>query len=289
MAHMQISTETSTWLLQAKEFLDEARRLRPGPARNELRQVAKVLRELAKLEEHLAVLFRDAANLNLQLCELKRLRDRVRQAQRRARKSQRTNLTGTLEEWLAARRHAKNPGEGTLHRLARGESPLTRSLRGHPPPPGEGEVGQWTNRFNQNSSSSRRPLQTAHTASPDSPPEMRPETCRSSGIAVTRDRAVFIEKISSTCCRMVPWHSHAAAASRDRSISIWPRRSDLIAPDARRLRISSVTVVRRTPSICDSACWVSGRTSWSIWSRSWSNQRAMRARTGCSALQAEPS
>ena len=50
MAHMQISTETSTWLLQAKEFLDEARRLRPGPARNELRQVAKVLRELAKLE-----------------------------------------------------------------------------------------------------------------------------------------------------------------------------------------------------------------------------------------------
>jgi len=51
MAHMQISTETSTWLLQAKDFLVEARRLKPGPARNELRQVAKVLRELAKLEE----------------------------------------------------------------------------------------------------------------------------------------------------------------------------------------------------------------------------------------------
>src|SRR6266478_8488744 len=50
MAHMQISTETSTWLLQAKDFLVEARRLKPGPARNELRQVAKVLRELAKLE-----------------------------------------------------------------------------------------------------------------------------------------------------------------------------------------------------------------------------------------------
>jgi len=50
MAHMQISTETSTWLLQAKEFLDDARRLKPGPARNELRQVAKELRELAKLE-----------------------------------------------------------------------------------------------------------------------------------------------------------------------------------------------------------------------------------------------
>ena len=28
----------------------EARRLKPGPARNELRQTAKVLRELAKLE-----------------------------------------------------------------------------------------------------------------------------------------------------------------------------------------------------------------------------------------------
>jgi hypothetical protein len=50
MAHMQISTEISTWLLQAKEFLDEARRLKPGAARNELRQVAKELRELAKFE-----------------------------------------------------------------------------------------------------------------------------------------------------------------------------------------------------------------------------------------------
>jgi hypothetical protein len=50
MAHIQISTESPTWLLQAKDFLDEARRLKPGAARNELRQVAKVLRELAKLE-----------------------------------------------------------------------------------------------------------------------------------------------------------------------------------------------------------------------------------------------
>ena len=50
MAQMQISTETPTWLLQAKDFLVEALRLKPGPARNELRQVAKVLRELAKLE-----------------------------------------------------------------------------------------------------------------------------------------------------------------------------------------------------------------------------------------------
>jgi hypothetical protein len=47
---MQISAETSAWLLQAKEFLDDARRLRPGPARNELRQVAKELRQLAKFE-----------------------------------------------------------------------------------------------------------------------------------------------------------------------------------------------------------------------------------------------
>ena len=50
MARMEISTETSTWLLQAKDFLEEARRLKPGPARNERRQTAKVLRELAKLE-----------------------------------------------------------------------------------------------------------------------------------------------------------------------------------------------------------------------------------------------
>jgi hypothetical protein len=50
MARVQISTETSAWLLQAKDFLDEARRLKPGPERNELRQTAKVLREIAKLE-----------------------------------------------------------------------------------------------------------------------------------------------------------------------------------------------------------------------------------------------
>jgi len=50
MAHVEISSETSSWLLQAKDFLEEARRLKPGPARNELRQTAKVLHELAKLE-----------------------------------------------------------------------------------------------------------------------------------------------------------------------------------------------------------------------------------------------
>jgi len=76
--------------------------------------------------------------------------------------------------------------------------------------------------------------------------------------------AVFIEKIPSTSRRIVPWHSHAAAVSRDRSISICPRRSDLIAPDARGLRIRSVTVVRRTPRICDSASWVSGSSSLSM-------------------------
>ena len=50
MPHTQISTETSAWLLQAKDFLEQARRLRPGRRRNELRQVARVLRELAELE-----------------------------------------------------------------------------------------------------------------------------------------------------------------------------------------------------------------------------------------------
>jgi hypothetical protein len=50
MSRCQISTETSAWLLQAKDLLDEARRLRPGPKRNDLREVAKTLREIAKLE-----------------------------------------------------------------------------------------------------------------------------------------------------------------------------------------------------------------------------------------------
>jgi hypothetical protein len=50
MARMQIPTETSTWLLQARDFLREARRLNPGPERNDLRQTAKVLREIARLE-----------------------------------------------------------------------------------------------------------------------------------------------------------------------------------------------------------------------------------------------
>jgi hypothetical protein len=50
MSRCQISTETSAWLLQAKDLLDEARRLRPGPKRNELREVAKTMREIAKLE-----------------------------------------------------------------------------------------------------------------------------------------------------------------------------------------------------------------------------------------------
>lgn len=49
----QVSSEASSWLLQAKAFLEDARRLRPGPARNELREVAKVLREIARLEAQL--------------------------------------------------------------------------------------------------------------------------------------------------------------------------------------------------------------------------------------------
>ena len=50
MPRIRISNETSTWLLQAKDILDEARRLKPGPERKELRETAKVLREIAKLE-----------------------------------------------------------------------------------------------------------------------------------------------------------------------------------------------------------------------------------------------
>lgn len=50
MARAQSAADPSSWLLQAKAFLDDARRLRPGPARNELREVAKVLREIARLE-----------------------------------------------------------------------------------------------------------------------------------------------------------------------------------------------------------------------------------------------
>ena len=50
MTRMQIPIETSSWLMQAKDFLYEARRLKPGPERNDLRQTAKVLRELARLE-----------------------------------------------------------------------------------------------------------------------------------------------------------------------------------------------------------------------------------------------
>ncbi|HTO62546.1 MAG TPA: hypothetical protein VMM15_14955 [Bradyrhizobium sp.] len=49
MTHMQ-GFETSTWLMQAREFLVEARRLKPGVERNELREIAAVLRELARLE-----------------------------------------------------------------------------------------------------------------------------------------------------------------------------------------------------------------------------------------------
>ena len=50
MARLQIPIETSSWLMQAKDFLYEARRLKPGPERNDLRQTAKVLREIARLD-----------------------------------------------------------------------------------------------------------------------------------------------------------------------------------------------------------------------------------------------
>jgi hypothetical protein len=50
MENIQVSTETCALLLQARDFLVEARRLKPGPARNELREVAKVLREIARVD-----------------------------------------------------------------------------------------------------------------------------------------------------------------------------------------------------------------------------------------------
>jgi hypothetical protein len=50
MPRTETSSEISIWLLQAKDILDEARRLKPGPERKELRQTAKVLLEIAKFE-----------------------------------------------------------------------------------------------------------------------------------------------------------------------------------------------------------------------------------------------
>jgi hypothetical protein len=50
MAYIQVSAEACDLIVQARDFLAEARRLKPGPARNELRQVAKVLREIAEDE-----------------------------------------------------------------------------------------------------------------------------------------------------------------------------------------------------------------------------------------------
>ena len=50
MQRLQDPDETSTWLLQARDIIDEARRLKPGPERRELLETAKVLREIARLE-----------------------------------------------------------------------------------------------------------------------------------------------------------------------------------------------------------------------------------------------
>jgi hypothetical protein len=50
MERLQNTDETSTWLLQARDILDEARRLKPGPERDELLETAKVLREIARQE-----------------------------------------------------------------------------------------------------------------------------------------------------------------------------------------------------------------------------------------------
>ena len=47
---MRLMTAPTHLLLRAAEALRRARRLKPGPQRNELRQVARMLRELARLD-----------------------------------------------------------------------------------------------------------------------------------------------------------------------------------------------------------------------------------------------
>ena len=63
MAQAQ-DNQASSWLLPAKAFLDDARRLRPGPARDELREVARALREIARLETRLETQSGFAADLD---------------------------------------------------------------------------------------------------------------------------------------------------------------------------------------------------------------------------------
>jgi hypothetical protein len=62
---------------------------------------------------------------------------------------------------------------------------------------------------------------------------------------------------------MTLWHSHAAAASRGRiDLDLAPP----IGPDrSTRAQLAHQERHGRTshPSICESACWVSGSTSWS--------------------------
>jgi len=53
MAHMPISPGNTIVLLQAQDFLVEARRLKPGLERSAFREFAKVFRELAKVESNL--------------------------------------------------------------------------------------------------------------------------------------------------------------------------------------------------------------------------------------------
>ncbi len=63
MSRSQISSQTSDWLLRADKLLAEARRLRPGRRRSEMREVAKAMRELAPQLAQLEARFQSALDL----------------------------------------------------------------------------------------------------------------------------------------------------------------------------------------------------------------------------------
>ncbi|WP_024512310.1 hypothetical protein [Bradyrhizobium sp. ARR65] len=69
MAQMQRLSEASPLLLQAMDFLREARRLKPGPERNELREVARELRDLARSEAQSALMLDQALDIPLGAAE----------------------------------------------------------------------------------------------------------------------------------------------------------------------------------------------------------------------------
>jgi hypothetical protein len=69
MAQMQRRSEASPLLLQAMDFLRQARRLKPGPERNELREVARELRDLARSEARFGLMLDQALDIPLGAAE----------------------------------------------------------------------------------------------------------------------------------------------------------------------------------------------------------------------------